>query len=133
MESMPRPRWPHLLREVSRHGTVRWVVRVGHGPRTPIKAPFGTPEFEAAYHAAIRGEDVQRPRQGRASSLGWLIARYQASSAWTSLAEATRRQRINIFKHVLDGAGDMPFAEVTRADILAGRERRASTPSSSIP
>ena len=125
---MPRPRWPHLLREVSRHGTVRWVVRVGHGPRTPIKAPFGTPEFEAAYHAAIRGEDVQRPRQGRAT-LGWLIARYQASSAWTSLAEATRRQRANIFRHVLDGAGDMPFAEVTRADILAGRERRASTPS----
>jgi hypothetical protein len=59
MEIMPRPRWPHLLREVSRHGTVRWVVRVGHGPRTPITAAYGSPEFEA--------RSTERPPLARAS------------------------------------------------------------------
>jgi hypothetical protein len=62
---IPRPRWPHLLREVSRHGTVRWVVRIGHGARTPITAPYGSPEFEAQYHAAIRGEAAQKPNLER--------------------------------------------------------------------
>ena len=131
MESTPRPRWPHLLHEVSRHGTVRWVVRRGHhGPRIRITEPYGTPEFEQAYHAALLGEGRQRPRPRRdEASLEWLVARYQASSAWSSLAKATQRQRINILKHVLAGAGDMPYREVTRALIINGRERRAKTPS----
>jgi hypothetical protein len=53
---MPRPRPKHLLREVSRHGTVRWVVRIGQGPRIPMPGQYGSPEFNAAYPAAVRGE-----------------------------------------------------------------------------
>ncbi len=125
---MPRPRWPHLLREVSRHGAVRWVVRVGHGPRTPITAPYGSPEFEAQYHAAIRGDAVQaRPRR-QEGSLAWLVAKYQASSAWAALAPATQQQRRNILQQVVASAGDMPIKQVTRAHIIDGRERRARTP-----
>jgi integrase len=131
MSDMPRANWPHLLREVSRHGTVRWVVRLGHhGPRIRIAAPYGTPEFEKAYHAALLGEGSPRPRLRRdEASLEWLAARYQASSAWSSLARATQRQRTNILKHVLAGAGAMPYAEVKRAHIIDGRERRKATPS----
>jgi integrase len=99
------------------------------GPRTPIKARFGSPEFAAEYHAAIRGEiEVARPKR-RQGTLAWLVAQYQASSAWSSLAKATKKQRANILKHVIDGAGDMPIGDVTRAHILDGRERRARTPS----
>ena len=129
MSPMPRPRWPHLLREVSRHGTVRWVVRIGHGPRIPIKAVYGTPEFEAAYHAAVRGDAPAGPRQGRAGTLEWLIEQYKGSSAWAALSEATRRQRLNLFKPTIKTAGAMPFAEVARSHIIAGREDRAKTPS----
>ena len=93
---MPRPRWPHLLREVSRHGTVRWVVRIGHGPRAPIKAAYGTPAFESAYHAAIRGEPVDTPVRGRSGTLRWLWDRYRDSSSWATLSAATRRQRENL-------------------------------------
>jgi hypothetical protein len=53
MDGMPRPRPPHLHRQVSRHGKTVWYVRVGKGPRTRIKAAFGTPEFDAEY----RGRD----------------------------------------------------------------------------
>jgi integrase len=41
---------------------------------------------------------------------------------------ATRRQRENIFRHVIASAGDKPFAKITADAIVAGRERRAKTP-----
>jgi integrase len=37
---------------------------------------------------------------------------------------ATRRQRENIFKHVLDTAGDQPLSRITKAGIIAGKDRR---------
>jgi hypothetical protein len=128
MEIMPRPRWPHLLREVSRHGTVRWVVRVGHGPRTPITAVYGSPEFEAQYHAAIHGEAAPSPRKPGAGTLQWLWDRYRDSSAWAQLSMATRRQRENIMAGVLRKASAMPISELTRKAIVGGREDRKATP-----
>jgi integrase len=41
---------------------------------------------------------------------------------------ATRRQRENIFEHVLEAAGKEPFAKITTATLMAGRDRRANTP-----
>jgi integrase len=45
------------------------------------------------------------------------------------LSLATRRQRENIFRRVLDSAAHQPFAKITTATIKAGRDRRAVTPS----
>jgi hypothetical protein len=44
---MPRPRPPHLHRQVTRHGKTVWYVRIDKGPRVRIRAEFGTPEFDA--------------------------------------------------------------------------------------
>lgn len=126
---MPRPRPPHLHRQITRHGRAVWYVRIGKGPRTRIKADFGTPEFQAQYEAALRGERPDATKgAARAGSLAWLIARYREVSAWTTLSPATRRQRENIFRQVLKTAGHEPFAAITRATIVAGRDRRAKTP-----
>jgi integrase len=129
IEPMPRPRPPHLLREVSRWGTVRWVVRIGHGPRIPMPGEYGSPDFMAAYHAAVAGEVVvpKRPQVDEKSLL-WLVERWRASSAWAERKPATRRQRLNILKHVLKTSGDKPFKSINSAHIIAGRERRARTP-----
>jgi hypothetical protein len=72
MPDMPRPRPPHLRREVTRHGTVVWYVRLGEGPRIRIRAVFGTPEFDAEYRAALNGSP--RPAKGApaAGSIAWL-------------------------------------------------------------
>jgi integrase len=124
---MPRPRPPHLHREISRHGKVTWCVRIDKGKRVRLRADYGTPEFTAEYHAAL----TSQPRRtcGPASgTLAWLIARYRETPEWRVLSSATRRQRENIFLHVLETAGDQPFGKITRATIVAGRERRASTP-----
>jgi integrase len=125
---MPRPRPPHLHRQVTRHGKVVWYVRVGKGPRARLRSDFGTPEFDGEYQAAISG--APRPKRGSPATgtLAWLVERYRETTAWTTLSAATRRQRENIFKYVLESAGQQPFAKVTGTAILAGRERRSATP-----
>jgi integrase len=125
---MPRPRPPHLHRQVTRHGKTVWYVRIGKGPRVRIRADFGTREFSAEYQAAIAGAPLKEAKGEGVGSLGWLIARYRETTAWAALSGATRRQRENIFLHVLETAGNKPFARITPEAILAGRERRGSTP-----
>jgi hypothetical protein len=126
--AMPRPRPPRLQRETSRHGKTVWYVRGGKGPRICIRAALGTPEFEAEYQTAING--APRPVKGAPAvgTLAWLIARYRETTAWSGFSAATRRHRDNIFRHVLESAGQQPYAKITTQTIMAGRDRRAKTP-----
>jgi hypothetical protein len=124
---MPRPRPPRLHRETTRHGKAVWYVRIGKGPRVRIRAEYGTSDFEEEYQAAVSGKAKQK-RGPASGSLEWLLARYRETSAWSGLSTATRRQRENIFRGVIETAGDTPFARIDRATITAGRERRAATP-----
>ena len=102
--------------------------RVGHVcSRVRLKAEFGTPEFDAEYRAALSGTPIRKGAPSN-SSLAWLLARYRETNAWSELSAATRRQRDNIFAGVLDTAGQEPYARITQATILAGKERRAATP-----
>jgi integrase len=128
IEAMPRPRPPHLQRQVTRHGKVAWYVRIGKGPRTRIIAKFGTREFDAEYQAAV--SDTPQPKKGAPATgtLAWLVARYREVGVWTNLSPATRRQRENILVHVLATAGNEPATKITRGEIVAGCERRSKTP-----
>ena len=128
IEPMSRPRPPYLLKQVTRHGRVVWYVRRGKGPRIRIRGEYGTEEFNAEYRAALDGQP--RPKRGEpeAATLARLIARYREVDAWQRLSRATRRQRENIFRGVIETAGDERFARITAKTIAAGRDRRASTP-----
>ena len=128
IDTVPRPRPPYLVRQVTRHGAVVWYVRVGKGQRIRLRKDYGTPEFEAEYQAAISGTaQPARTSSVRAGSLSWLVERYRESSV-DKYSLATRRQRENIFKQVIATAGDKPVTGITRAAIVAGRDRRAKTP-----
>src|SRR5690348_16343294 len=105
MDVMPRTRPNHLHRETSRHGKTVWYVRVGKGPRIRLRGDYGSPEFNAAYQAALDGTARSEPRKATKGSLAWLLAQYRESAAWRALSNATRRQRENIFKHVMTTAG----------------------------
>jgi integrase len=130
MDGMPRPRPPHLHRQVTQHGKTVWYVRIGKGPRIRMRAAFGTPEFDAEYQAAIAGLPArQTAKDDRATgTLAWLVERYRETGAWTNLSLATRRQRENIFKQVLKTAGKQSIAKITTASIMAGRDRRQDAP-----
>jgi Phage integrase family len=125
---MPRPRPPYLHREETRHGRVVWYLRIGKGPRVRTKSAFGSPEFDPEYQAAVAC--TSRPAEGAsvAGTLAWLIERYRETTAWAALSGATRRQRENVFVHIVESAGTQPIHKITPATIVAGRERRAKTP-----
>ena len=126
--SMPRPRPPHLHREPLKRGEARWYVRIGHGPRTRIRERYGTPEFDAAYQAALRGETpLERPGKAKGGTLQWLWDRYRDSSKWASLSNATRRQRENIMRHVLKNAGRAPLAEIAGLKLSRGERKSENT------
>jgi len=127
---MPRPRWPYLHRQVTRHGKLVWYVRKSHTARTRINAEYGTPEFLNEYQKALSGQPPSTPKQLRAGagSLEWLWNRYRETTAWTALSPATRRQRENIMLHVLETSRLVPVSTIYRKDIVAGRDRRSATP-----
>jgi integrase len=128
MGDMPHPVPQHLHRQVTRHGRVVWYVRIGQGLRTRIRAEYGTAEFFEEYRTALANVPKAAKGGPTVGTLAWLIERYRTSSAWNALSAATRRQRENIFKHVLDTAGTAKASSITTNDIVNGRERRKDTP-----
>jgi integrase len=129
MHDMPRPRPPHLHRQVTRHGKTVWYVRLTRsGPCVRIRAAYGTPDFDAEYAAAVAGELPARVNKTSAGTLAWLLDRYRETSAWRDLSMATKRQRENIFKGVIEKAGREPYRAISRKTVTDGRDRRSGTP-----
>lgn len=125
---MPRPRPPHLHKEISRHGKTVWCVRIGKGPRIRIKGTYGTPEFDEAYQAALSGEAPRPAGKAAHGTLSWLFDLYRQTSAWTDLAASTRYKREKIMMRVLETAGHRLASTINESHVIAGRERRAATP-----
>jgi integrase len=67
--------------------------------------------------------DAQKP-----GTLRWLFNEYRKSSTWRDLSVATRRQRENIFRRILETSGEVQFEQISRKHIVEGRERRKDTP-----
>lgn len=129
IEDMPRPRPLYLQRHHTRHGKPVWYVRKDHGAKVRIRGEYGTPEFKAEYDAAIAGAPiVKTSAAAKAGSMRWLYDRYRDSTEWSNLSAATRRQRENIFVHVMAKVGPQPFTRISRADIEASRDTRRATP-----
>src|ERR1700722_4477568 len=126
---MPRPRKPHLHRQVSRHGAVVWYYRNGHGLRIRLRGAYDSPEFLAAYDAAAEGKRLEPKREtGAKGTLKWLIVQYQRSGPWAAFKSFG-----NWFRTVCNRAGArtaqlMGFGKLARG----GRRSRARRPRSSM-
>jgi hypothetical protein len=129
IDVMPRPRPPHLHREINRHGTTVWYVRLGKGPRIRVNGVYGSPEFEEQYQAALDQDAPKADAKVSKGTLKWLWMLYRQSSAWTDLALATRRQRENIMRPVIEANGAEPISKLTKRAVEKGVERRKEKPS----
>ncbi len=58
VETMPRSRSMHLLREVPRHGSVSWIARVGHGTRIVATGRAASASPSRQTRTAARGAAV---------------------------------------------------------------------------
>ncbi len=105
-----------------------WYVRVGSGPRVRIRAVYGSSDFMAEYRAAIAASADQSKGKAGAGTLAWLWDRYRQAGAWTGLSLATRRQRENIMRPVIEKAGEVALKEITRKEIVEGRDLRSARP-----
>jgi integrase len=101
-----------------------WYVRVGKGRRIRLRGEYGTPEFQAAYDAAITGKPATASSKFNSQTLGWLIERYRESDAWGELSYATRRQREGILRNATATAGKEPLSRIDQKAIRDGIKRR---------
>jgi integrase len=131
MEGMPRKRYPYVQRQTTRHGKVVWYFRIGEGKRTRLPGQYGSEEFIAAWKALVSGQDCA-PKAPSRHTLAWLSEKYQQSAAFKSLKASTQANRRNILKAACSTGGDLLIAQITRATIAAGRDRRADTPHAAI-
>ena len=127
---MPKPRLPYLQHERTRHGLMIWTVRVGHGPRTRLRAPYGSAEFMREYRTAVENPTInRRGRRGPdEDTFAWLWDLYRASPVWARLSPATKKQRESVMRLALERAGNQPLELFTRKFIIASRDARAATP-----
>ena len=126
---MPRPRPLYLHRFKTRHGNYVWYVRRPGGRRVRIKGEYGSPEFNAAYVAALDGLQPSQAKLPEAKgTMTWLWGQYRQTTAWTGLSPATRKQRENIMVGVLKKIGEEKCAAIKRSHVVASRDARSATP-----
>lgn len=138
---MVRPNPPHLSRDVSRHGTVRWYVRMPGRSKVRILEEYGSPAFWSAYRDALAGKVKPAPkRKGKESpalpgSFRSLCERYYACAEFKGLDASTRRVRRSLLDRFClmeakDGRefGTLPYRAMLPRHVRAVRDRLAETP-----
>ena len=114
----------HLERWRDRHGTTRLYYRVGHGARTRLRGPQGSPEFWEDYRAAAKHES----QAGDSYTLGWLIQQYYTSAAYKGMRASTRRVRKGILERFCEQHGHKRFAQLQPRHLRRIQDEKAHTP-----
>lgn len=131
MDEMPRSRPPHLYNERTRHGSLVWYVRKGHGPRIRLRQEYGSEPFWAEYQAALAGTPLAPTVATVApESFTWAINRYRASNAWKTLSKASQKQRNAIYKALEKTIGRERLGRITETTIRDTMDARRDRPHS---
>jgi integrase len=135
---------PYLSLDPDRHGTDRHYVR-RFGRRIRIKEAPGTPAFLEAYGEAVRELSSRRQAPSPLAikkphppgSLGWLGARYFASTEFRGLDGQSQATRRGVLEGCFaapftdtdpDPMGDCPLEHVSPAKIKRLRDLKAGLP-----
>src|SRR5271166_3289928 len=91
---MPRKLPPHCERWRDRHGEMRIYFRRDKGPHVALPPDSSSPEFDAAYKAALIGVTPTKPQRGLSAAPGTiaaLIHSYRHSPAYAALRPTSRK------------------------------------------
>jgi hypothetical protein len=134
---MPKPRYWGVEPNRNRHGRLRWYFRRDRkSPRVRLPDTYGSPEFEAAYQAAVAGQPLPvlpgQPLKARRPSIGklcWLVTLYLQNRAFTEeLRPATRRPRKAMLEKLGAEKGHIDIEDVDKGVIQASVNVRADKP-----
>lgn len=130
MEDMARKLPRYVTVTKTKYKKTLLYFRIDKGPRTRLPDDPNSPEFKEAYRACLLGEPSPKKKViGAPTSTRWLVERYMESAAWRNdLSDATRRQRSNILKHVVEESGDVAFSLVQAKHIRNRMEKMSDTP-----
>ncbi len=131
MTKLRRKLPPHVVREVSRHGKVKYFYRIGKGLRVRLPDDVNSREFKEGYKQAVMGYKIEEAPRGipaQPYSLRWLIDRYRESSTWRAFSIATQRQRENIFIEAIKRSNNTRYTAIDRRSMVMALEARADTP-----
>lgn len=137
---------PYIEKNKSRHGTMRYYLRIDGERICRLPDDITSEEFATAYWKARKAAQPLRERVGEAKALSvvvkantfrWLCMEYMRSNAFESLDQTTRDRRRNIMEGMwqepLSDKDDRPFADIplskmTVSHIEVLRDRKKATP-----
>jgi integrase len=110
-------------------GKPRWYLRRPGFKRVPLPVLPWSPEFMAAYEAAMVGGKVE-PGKSRIKpgSISDLITMYYQTAAFTRLSDATRQTYRGILERFRADYGEHPVSRLEDHHITAILDKKAATP-----
>lgn len=84
-------RLPYVQAYRDCRGKVRHYVRRRRKPNVPLPGLPGSPEFMAAYQDAIASDGHAPPGRHKEGTIGYLVARFYRSAAFTNLAPSSQK------------------------------------------
>ena len=120
---MPRklPLFPERWRD--RHGKLRVYFRKAKGRRISVPSSVGSPDFEAAYQAALAGQ-LTHSHEKHVSpghrTLGALVTSYMRSASYLSLRATTKVGYASRIETLRTKHGHRSVAGLTRQRIVSG-------------
>lgn len=123
-------RWVHRTRD--RHGHLRHYFRRPGYARATLPGLPGSPEFMAAYEAAVGGFTAPKLEIGASrtirGSLSALIVAYYGSAEFKQLARVTQATYRNVAERLRKEHGDKPVAQLQREHVRRLVSARSATP-----
>lgn len=126
-EGMPRPLYPHVHKQLTRHKKWVFYYREGKGKRIRLPNPSDK-AFKAAYKAACLGSStpIEQTREG---TLKWMWDRYTTDCArWLGYSEATKKQQRLIMAQVLENNATKAVSVFTQDVIQEAIDKKHETP-----
>ena len=116
---------PYAVPIAGRDGKLRWYYRKRGQKDVRLPGLFGSPEFMAAYAAAISKQEPIEvgAKRAKAGTIASIIGLYLASAGFAGLAAETCRTRRNIMERLREEHGDKPIALIERKHVNGGRTR----------
>lgn len=127
-------RLKYVVEDTDRHGNVRLYLR-RNGKKTRLPGPVGSPDFLAAYKAALSGEAVMQSKPKSVghvvpSSVRNLCVGYFKSAMFRGLDPRTQYVRRGILERFCQNQndGDKPYALLQPKHILKRRDEMMDRP-----
>jgi integrase len=111
--AVTRTQLPHIHRYRDRHGKMRYYLRRPGSKQIPIAGVYGSPEFMAAYQAAMSGSVERQPigaSRTRPGTVNAAVVGYYTSLAFRSLAPSSQHKRRLILERFREKHGDKGIA-----------------------